>query len=534
MASGFQEALQSDKIGSINSAVKDLFVNRLSGYGSAASGNPVDIIVVGGGGAALAAAAESARLGQRVIVLEKNPVLGGSTRLAVGLMMAAGTRIQRRAGVQDTPQQYEAELSELTKAQGIASDGDLRRLLVDNAADTVNFLESIGVDFIGPLEQPPFKVRRFHQALPDGRAYIRRLERHCRSLGVEIRLGARVQRLLLNDARVTGVEIASSDGALEVIAARAGVILATGDFSANRELRARFVGKDPQSVEAYNLTATGDGHLMALEIGAALAPHPDLGPQIGTIAFSRAIDKSAIFGLPPYRILTLMMKFAMRTLPDAWLRPFVLRAALADLPIDPALYAEGAILVNRDGERFADERSLTCDDVARQPRGEAFIVFDNRIATLFSAWPHFVCAAQGVVYAYIDDFRKARQDLYFRANSVELLAKQLGASPSRLAQSLLSIRAAGTALTSPPYFALGPLSAKIRHVPVGVTVNVRLQVLKNTGEAIPGLFAAGDVGQGGFVGPGHGQSLAWALTSGRLAGRYAADKLGAHDSPTPK
>ena len=485
---------------------------------------------MGGGGAALAAAAEAARLGARVIVLEKNRILGGSTRLAVGLMMAAGTRIQRAAGIEDTPQDYDAELAEIAKAQGVAGNADLRRLLAQNAADTVDFLESIGVDFIGPLEHPPFKVKRYHQALPDGRAYVHHLHSHCSALGVDIRLRTKAKRLLLTGARVTGIEVESARGRVRTLTARLGVILATGDFSANRELRERFVGQDPLVVDAYNPTSTGDGHLMALEIGAAFERHPDLGTQIGTIAFARLSDLPRMLGLLPYRILTPSMKFAARMLPDAWLRPFVVRAALADLPIEPALYEEGAILINRNGERFADELRVSCADIARQPRGQAFIVFDERIAKRFSAWPHFVSAAPGVVYAYVDDFRRARSDLYFQAGSARALAAELGVPLSHLVQTLAPQSMASARHLRPPYFALGPLGAKVRHIPVGITVNTRLQVLRPSGEAIPGLFAAGDVGQGGFIGPTHGQSLAWAMTSGRLAGRHATEELGARGS----
>ncbi|OGA50054.1 MAG: hypothetical protein A3G25_18270 [Betaproteobacteria bacterium RIFCSPLOWO2_12_FULL_63_13] len=501
--------------------------------GSGAEKNSADIIVVGGGGAALAAAGEAARLGARVILVEKNRLLGGSTGLAVGLMMAAGTRIQRQAGIADTPRHYDAELTRIASDQGIAGNAELRWLLARNAGDTVDFLESIGVDFIGPFEQPPFKVKRYHQALLDGRAYVHYLHRHCNALGVEIRLRTHAKRLLLTGARVTGVEVVWPHGNVAQLTARAGVILATGDFSANHELRARFVGQDPHAVGAYNPTASGDGHLMALEIGAAIARQPDLGSKIGTIAFARIAGTHSLFDLLPYSVLTPMMKFGSRILPQPWLRPFIIRAALADLPIESAFYEEGAILINRNGERFADERHVSCNDVAEQPEGQAFIAFDQRVATLFSSWPRFVSAAPGVVYAYVDDFRRARRDLYITADSVRSLAARLDVPGSRLERTIASRSASSAPLAQPPYYALGPLSAKVRHIPIGVTVNSRLQVLRPSGEAIAGLFAAGDVGQGGFAGPTHGQSLAWAMTSGRLAGRYATEELGAQDARRP-
>lgn len=479
-----------------------------------------DVVVIGGGSAGLAAAAEAARLNRRVVVVEKNPELGGSSRLAVGLLMAAGTRLQRRAGIADSEERYLAELNEIAQAQGITTGGWQRKLLAENSAETVDFLESIGVDFIGPLAQPPFKVKRFHQALPDGRAYIHCLERHCRKLGVRILLGRRVSRLLLSGNRVGGIEVRNVWGNNEHLSGSEGIVLASGDFSANHFLRGRYLGDNVSSIDAYNPTATGDGHLLALDMGAAIVPSPERVAELATISFPRKRDLSPILHLPPYRALTLSMKLAMNHLPEPLLRPFALRAALADLPLAPALWAESAVLINKRGERFADERGFSSADVANQPGGDAYIVFDQRLAKRFDAWPNYLAAAHEVLYAYVRDFRRVRPDLYFRADSVESLADRLGASASSLAASMAARNAAAD--LRPPFHALGPLRVRLRHVPVGVTVDADFRVTRADGERIPGLYAAGDVGQGISIALGHGQGLAWAMTSGRLAARSLA------------
>ena len=220
-----------------------------------------DIIVVGSGGAGLSAAAEAARLGRRVLVLEKSAKLGGTTAIAVGSLMASCTDMQRRAGVEDSPARHEAEIAALSAAMGLAENVELRRLLVENVPDTVNFLASIGVDFIGPMLQPPFRTRRFYQALPGGRAYVHRLTCHCRRLGVRFRRRARVDRLVVTDGRVAGVEL-ESRGRRETLAARA-VILASGDFSANREMRRSLMGEGADLLDPINPDATGDGQRMA-------------------------------------------------------------------------------------------------------------------------------------------------------------------------------------------------------------------------------------------------------------------------------
>ena len=58
-----------------------------------------DVIVVGGGGSGLAAAVSAAENGACVLLLEKNPELGGSTRWSVGSVTSSGTPHQRRAGI---------------------------------------------------------------------------------------------------------------------------------------------------------------------------------------------------------------------------------------------------------------------------------------------------------------------------------------------------------------------------------------------------------------------------------------------------
>jgi predicted oxidoreductase len=54
-----------------------------------------------------------------------------------------------------------------------------------------------------------------------------------------------------------------------------------------------------------------------------------------------------------------------------------------------------------------------------------------------------------------------------------------------------------------------------------VEIDERLRVVGPDGAAIPGLFAAGNAGQGGLALFGHGHHLGWAFTSGRMAARFA-------------
>ena len=472
-----------------------------------------DIVVIGAGGAGLAAAAEAARLGKSAIVIEKNAKPGGTTALAVGSIMAAGSRIQRRAGVDDSPAQHAAEMAELATSLGIEDSAELRQLFTEHAGETVDFLESIGVDFLGPLEQPPFRVRRFHVALPGGRAYVRRLSQFCEQAGVQIRAGCAARHLLVEGGRVCGVETTDDE-----VRARQGVVLASGDFSANPALRAELLSPGTESLQCLNPNATGDGQRMARAIGARLHLRPDLkAAHLAHARFPPPAQPSLISRLPAYRPLTLAMKLAMQWLPRSVLRPVIMAAAMTTLSPERPFFQRGAILVNRRGERFADEQGAPGADIARQPGGEAYVVFDDRIARIFSAWPNYVSTAPGIAYAYVDDYRRARRDMFYDAPSADALAERLHMPAAPLAATLNQ-----SGLREAPYHAMGPIKAWLLLTPIGTAVNPRLQVLKEDGSAIPGLYAAGSAGQGGFTTTAHGHGLGWAFTSGRLAARNAA------------
>ena len=102
----------------------------------------------------------------------------------------------------------------------------------------------------------------------------------------------------------------------------------------------------------------------------------------------------------------------------------------------------------------------------------------------------------------------------------------MGVPPDALARTLSEYNAAGRgarpALDAAPYYALGPVKSYVVFTDGGLKVTERLEVTREDGTVIPGLYAAGSTGQGGLLLEGHGHHLGWAFISGRIAGRNAA------------
>ncbi len=485
-----------------------------------------DVIVVGGGGTGLAAASEVARLSRKVILLEKNPQTGGSTSWSVGSITATNTPHQKKAGIKDSADEHFEDLALHAGSLAPRDNLELRRVLVDHTTEMLDWLMSLGVVFVGPMPEPPHRYNRMHNVVPNSKSFAYHLTKHCRELGVDIRLNTATQRLITENGRVVGVEARLSDGTTHEFRARGGVILAAGDYSNGRDMKARFASPDVVEVDAVNPTATGDGHRMALELGATVI-NGDIvrGPIMRFIPPTRS---NLIQKLPPTKIIAQLIAWAMGHMPQWILRPFLMSFLTTALGPSPDLYKEGAVLINKSGQRFTDELGKPNLYTAKQPDRIAWIVFDHRLAQKFSGWPYFVSTAPGVAYAYLADYRRNRADIYHQSDTIEGLAASMGVAPESLKRSLTeynATRETRPAIDQGPYYALGPVKSYVVFTDGGLKVSTKHEVQREDGSVIPGLYAAGSTGQGGLLLEGHGHHLGWAFISGRLAGRNAAENV---------
>ena len=472
-----------------------------------------DVVVVGGGGAGLAAAIEAREARARVVLLEKNDKLGGSTAWSVGSITTTGSPHQQRAGIQDTPDDHFRDM--LLFAGDIAGrdNDELRRILCDEIPETFRWLLALGVRFFGPMPEPPHTQPRMHNVLPNSRSFIHHLERRARNVGVEIRTGMRARKLMTDGRAVIGVETDKAH-----IRALRAVILGAGDFTNDPELKLRYMGEREARVEAVNETATGDGQKMALVLGARVINGDlALGPEIRFMAPART---TLLRRLPPWPLLAQTMAWSMAHLPMALLRPFIMSFVTTALAPSPELFQQGAILINRNGERFCDETDAPAYALAEQPGKQGYILLGGETAQRFSKWPHFVSTAPGVAYAYIPDYRRNRPDVFNQADNLAQLAEKLNLPADLLERAVTNV----SGFEQPPYVALGPVRSVFVHNEGGLAVDVRHRVLGKDNRPIAGLYAAGSTGQGGLLLKGHGHHLAWAFVSGRRAGRFAANK----------
>jgi succinate dehydrogenase/fumarate reductase flavoprotein subunit len=481
-----------------------------------------DVVVVGGGGSGLAAAIEARALGRDVLLLEKNSQLGGSTAWSIGSVSASATPHQLRKGIKDRPEDHWRDMAGFNGDLDARDNAELRRVLADAMPETFRWLLTHGVRFYGPMPEPPHKKPRMHNVLPNSRAFITHLERAARRAGVVIQCGARATSLVIEDGRVVAIDCATPTGPRR-FRARGGVVLATGDFTSDPELKARFMGPQEAKIDGVNVTATGDGQKLALPLGGRIINGDlALGPELRFVPPQR---RNILLSLPPWRALANLMAWSLEHMPSALLRPFVMSFVTTALAPSPNLFAEGAILVNRRGERFTEEGDKPAYAVPDQPDKIAYILLDQRMAALFSAWPHFISTAPGVAYAYVDDYRRNRSDIFTQGATLDALAGKLSMPAAAIAETVRAHNAGvgnRPQFGEGPYVALGPVRAVFVHAEGGLAVDKEHRVLGTDDRPIPGLYAAGSTGQGGLLLKGHGHHLAWAFASGRRAGRNAA------------
>ncbi|HET8718662.1 MAG TPA: FAD-dependent tricarballylate dehydrogenase TcuA [Nocardioidaceae bacterium] len=248
------------------------------------------VVVVGAGNAALCAALAAREQGAEVVVLERAPkaTAGGNTAFTAGAMRVAYDGVDDLRALMPELTDDEIEktdfgsytsadfLEDLARVTEYRTDPDLAEILTDQSYPTLTWMRDQGVRFVPIYGRQAFKVDgRFKfwggltvEVSGGGPGLVDALTRAALAKGIRIEYGARATSLVHDDAGVHGV-VLRQDGATREEKADA-VVLASGGFQANTEMRTRYLGPswDLAKVRGtmYN---TGDGITMALEAGAS-------------------------------------------------------------------------------------------------------------------------------------------------------------------------------------------------------------------------------------------------------------------------
>ena len=438
-----------------------------------------DIVIIGAGGAGMTAAINAAQAGKDVILVEKMPYAGGNTTKATGGMNAAETHYQAEQGIEDSVEQF---VEDTMEGGHNINDRDLVETMAENSAEGIDWLDSIGA----PLPKVSFSGgatnARIH-APEDGSgvgAYlVTSMLKKVDELDIDVMYNKKATELISKDGTVTGVKAESNDTNY-TIKAKA-VILATGGFGNNEDMIVQYREDLKGTVTTSAPGITGDGIVMAEEVGADL------------------VDIDQIQLHPTVEQKTSML-------------------------ITESVRGDGAILVNQDGKRFTDEL-LTRDVVSaaelEQPGSYAYIIFDQRLREGLKATEKYISTGITV-----------------QGDTIEDLAEKIGVDPKTLSETLSSWnkyvadkndpdfgRTTGmdNDLSQAPYYAI-KIAPGIHHTMGGVHIDTSARVIDKDGNTIPGLFAAGEV-VGGVHGGNRigGNAVADIVVFGKIASDSAVE-----------
>jgi len=447
----------------------------------------VPVLVIGAGACGTIAALAANERGAEVLILERDAKPAGNTSLSGGQIPAAGTKLQRAAGLlDDTPELLYQDI--LAKSHG-ECDHEIARHVARQSAKTIEWLVdryrlplSCVLDF-----QYPGHSRMHMHASPSryGAELLTVLVAAVEAQGIPIATSAQVTDLYADaSGRILGVRVRRPDGATEEIGCGA-LILACNGFGGNKAMLAKYI---PEAVDLFY-----EGHA---------------GNQGDAIAWGEALGASI-------KDLGSFQGHGAVCTPHG-------------MHLGWATVTEGGFHVNKHGRRFSNENAGYSEqalNVHRQPDHVAWAIWDGRGERIANAQhSHAQANESGAIKRYA---------------GAEPMAKAIGCDANVLARTVLAVREIGEGKRTdqfgrdfskkpalePPYY-MAKIMGALTHTQGGLEVNKEARVLRKDGTPFPNLFAGGGAARG-LSGPADwgylsGSGLLMATNLGRLAGEAAA------------
>ena len=443
----------------------------------------LDLLVIGAGACGLAGAIAAHDAGGSVAILEGRDRPGGNSALSTGSIPGAGSRYQRAAGIDDSPDRMVADL--INVAGHHDADALTRMIAAECGALCEWLIDDLGarMELITAYRHIGHSVERLHAPRSRrGQDLVDDLLRFVSDRDIPLAVSNKADALLVEDGKVVGAVVAD-----EPIRARK-VLLATNGFAADPALVAEHCSEIAAAEYFGAPGSTGDAVRWGRALGAALG---NMGAYQGYAAVA----------YPQGQLLS-------------W-----------------TTLEKGGILVGENGCRFGNE-DLGYSGFAAHVMKQgpfAWAIYDTRI--------HEVAMAEEE-YAEMSDMGAVTW-----ADSATALAEAVGLDPAGLDSTISGYNEAAGGEIPDAFgrtaFALAPLRAPLAAVKVkpglfhtqgGLLVDDQARVRKSGGGVVPNLFAGGGAavgisGRDGALGYASGNGLITALVLGRRAGIVAMEEI---------
>ncbi|MBQ7865153.1 MAG: flavocytochrome c, partial [Clostridia bacterium] len=456
-----------------------------------------DVVVIGAGGAGLAAAITAEQNGAKVIVVEKMPKVGGNTILAGGAVNAVEDRSEFAIKQNDSVYWHYTQTLSGGDYQG---DPELVMTLVSNAYDGIQWTKELGMEWLG--EDAVFTVSGglWPRAWkPAGKASAGFFETYGKYIDntdkIDLMLNTKAEEILVNEkGEVCGIVCTGETGNTVTINAKS-VVVATGGFSKNVELRMAYDAiwgmLDEKVLSTNHPGATGDGVKMLQKLQADFI-------QMGNIQLLPLGD-------PVTGSLSGNIEHGV----------------------------DSRIFVNKSGLRYGDEGGRRDDmtrDLFAQEDAYMWIVMDSDTYPTGDELNNFGESANQLVEA----------GRAVKADTLDELAVLMNVDAANLKATIAEYNEYciggakegqadqfgrtlfGAPIDNGPFYA-GARVPTVHHTMGGVRIDTLCRVYNESGEIIENLYAAGEV-TGGIHGTNRlgGNALTDTIVFGRIAGESAA------------
>lgn len=459
-----------------------------------------DVIVIGAGTAGLPLAMVAAQRG-KVLVIDRGDDVGGTLFTTGGLMSAAGTNLQKRKGVHDTPDMHYDETMQLGHGK---ANPEILRLYVDNAANTINWLEDLGVKW---RPQDPslgnhasFATRRYHGGVEGGMSLLKAFlpgfvsAERAGNIRVLLRTGA-VELTQTRDGAVSGVITEGRDGKRTQYKGR-NVVITSGGCMRSPTLFKKYHGKELFSRRTY-AHSLGQGMELGVSVGGNISGGDLYIAHRGAILEDR--------NYPSPTLTTAAMDTTRR------------------IPWELEVNAHGERYVAEDTGIDALERAFT-----DQPDMTSWVIWDQEI---YDKAPPLMPRMSKE--DQLKHFGNAHP-MFARANTIEEIARRMNLPAQKLAATVKAYNEVVAKqsdpqwgrkhmplpVLKPPFYAVETHGTSVFSY-AGLDIAKDLQVVTADKRPIGNLFAAGEV-IGGWQCAGdvvvNGCMVTPAITFGRLLG----------------